>query len=110
MLIIWKLEKAFVKDILGELPSPTPHVNTISSIVRLLEEKGFLSHKAYGKTHEYYPVISKEDYRKEFVDLVVRDYFSSSYKSLISSFAKSEDISVEELKEIIEAIENERDE
>ena len=110
MLIIWKLDRAMVKDIIGELPAPAPHVNTVSSMVRLLEEKGFLSHKAYGNTYEYYPIISKEEYRNQFMNLVVRDYFSNSYKSVISSFAKSENISIEELKEIITAIENEGDE
>ena len=62
MQVLWTLEKAFVKDIIEELPEPKPAYNTVSTIVRILQEKGFVSHKAYGKSHEYFPIISKEQY------------------------------------------------
>ena len=110
MLIIWDLQKAFVKEIIKELPDPETPYNTISSIVRLLVEKGYLGFKAYGKTHEYYPLISLGDYRRSYMKNVVKNYFSDSYKNVISMFAKDEKISIKELKEIIELIENSKQE
>ena len=107
MQILWELEKAFVKDIIARLPEKA-HYNTVSSLVRLLEEKGHVGHKAYGKTHEYFPILQKEEYRKQFMGNVVRDYFANSYQSVISMFAKEENISVEELKALIKQIENEK--
>lgn len=107
MKILWKLEKAFVKDILELIPDPKPHYNTVSSMVRFMEDKGYIGHKAYGKTHEYFPLVSKEAYSKQSLSNLVSGYFSNSYKSVISFIAKEEDISVEELKEIISMIENE---
>ncbi|MEO1450059.1 MAG: BlaI/MecI/CopY family transcriptional regulator [Bacteroidota bacterium] len=107
MQILWRLEKAFVKDILAELPEPQPHYNTVSSLVRLLEEKGFVGFKAYGKTHEYFPLVNKEDYRRQFMGRVVQDYFANSYKSVISMFAREEKISKEDLMEIMRMIESE---
>lgn len=108
MHILWKLEKAFVKDILAEIPDEKPHYNTLSTIVRHLEDKGYVSYTAYGKTHQYFPIIKKEDYRKRFFSNAIDSYFNSSYKNVVSFFAKEEKISVEELKEIINLIENQK--
>ena len=105
MKIIWRLEKAFVKEMLEEIGKEKPHYNTLSTIVRNLEEKGYVSHKAYGNTHQYYPLITKEAYRKQFIGNAIEDYFNNSYKSLVSYFASEEKISVEDLKEIINYIE-----
>lgn len=105
MRILWKLKKAFVKDILAEIPGSGLHYNTVSTIVRNLEEKGFVSHTAYGKTHQYYPVVSKEDYREQFMNLATKRFFDSSYKNVVSFFAKEEKISADELREILELIE-----
>lgn len=105
MRILWKLEKAFVKEILAEIPDSGLHYNTVSTIVRNLEEKGFVSHEAFGKTHQYYPVVSKEDYRKQFMNLATKRFFDSSYKNVVSFFAKEEKISADELREILELIE-----
>ena len=105
MMILWRLEKAFVKEILAEMPDDKPHYNTLSTIVRNLEEKGFVSHQAFGNTHRYYPVVSKDDYRQKFVNATIAEYYNDSYKSLVSFFAKEEKISVDELKEIINLIE-----
>lgn len=105
MKILWKLEKAFVKDILSEIKEDQPHYNTLSTIVRNLEDKAYVGHEAFGNTHRYYPLISKEAYRKRFVNATIADYYDNSYKSLVSFFAKEEKISVEELKEIIALIE-----
>lgn len=105
MRTLWKLEKAFVKEILAELPQEGLHYNTVSTIVRNLEEKGFVSHNAYGKTHQYFPIVSKEEYRKQFMNLATKRFFDSSYKNVVSFFAKEEKISADELREILDLIE-----
>lgn len=105
MKILWRLQHAFVKDVMGEIHEDKPHYNTLSTIIRNLEEKGYVSHKAYGNTYQYYPIVKKEDYRKRFVTKAMEDYFNNSYKNLVSHFAKEEKISVAELKEIINQIE-----
>ena len=105
MHILWQLERAFVKDVLAEIKEDKPHYNTLSTIIRNLEEKGYVAYNAYGKTHQYYPIISKEEYRKQFINSAISNYFNNSYKNMVSFFAKEEKISVEELKEIISIIE-----
>ncbi|NNC51314.1 MAG: BlaI/MecI/CopY family transcriptional regulator [Flaviramulus sp.] len=108
MHILWKLEKAFVKDVLAEISNDKPHYNTLSTIIRNLEDKGYVGYNAYGKTHQYYPIVSKEEYRKRFMNVAIDNYFNNSYKNMVSFFAKEEKISIEELKEIIALIENEK--
>ena len=108
MKIVWRLKKAFVKEIMAEIPGDKPHYNTLSTIVRNLQEKGFVDHEAFGNTHRYFPVISMEHYRKRFVSTTLADYFGNSYKDLVSHFAREEKISVEELREIITLIENKK--
>ncbi|MDO7135536.1 BlaI/MecI/CopY family transcriptional regulator [Algibacter lectus] len=105
MHILWRLEKAFVKDVLAEIENDKPHYNTLSTIIRNLEDKGYVAYNAYGKTHQYYPIVSKEDYRKGFMNTAINNYFNNSYKNMVSFFAKEEKISVDELKEIIKLIE-----
>lgn len=105
MHILWKLQKAFVNDVLKEIKAEKPHYNTVSTIIRTLEEKGFVSYQAYGKTHQYYPIVSKEDYRKYVMSNTINHYFNNSYKSMVSYFAKEEKISAEELREILALIE-----
>jgi predicted transcriptional regulator len=100
MHVLWELGKAFVKDILLHLPDPKPAYNTVSTIVRILEKKGFVDHKAYGKTHEYYPVVTKERYTKLFIRNFVRKYFQDSYPEMVSFFAKDRTLTVSELEEI----------
>ena len=107
MQSLWKLEKAFVKEILAALPQEN-HYNTISTIVRNLEEKGYVSYTAYGKTHQYYPIISKEEYTKKFMNLAMKRYFNNNYKNMVSFFAKEEKISAKELREILDIIENKK--
>lgn len=105
MKILWKLEKAFVKEILEKIKGDKPHYNTLSTIVRNLQDKGYVGHEAFGNTHRYFPVVSREQYRKKFISTSIADYYDHSYKSMVSHFAKEEKISVEELKEIIALIE-----
>lgn len=107
MRVLWDLEKAFVKEVLAELPEPKPHYNTISTIIRNLEEKGYIGHTVFGKTHRYQPAVSREEYRKTFMQKTINNYFENSYKNVVSFFAKEEKISVNELKEIIDLIEKE---
>ena len=105
MQVLWKLQNAFVKDIIDELEEePKPPYNTISSIVRLLEKKGYVAYKAYGKTYEYFPAISKEDYTKTTFSKLFSGYFDNSPSSLLSFMVKEEKLSkadIEELKAII---------
>ena len=108
MHILWRLEKAFVKDVLAEIPGQKPHYNTLSTIIRNLEEKGYVGYTAFGKTHQYFPLINKERYRNRFFNNAIENYFNSSYKNVVSFFAKEEKISVEDLREIIELIEKKK--
>jgi len=105
MQIIWKLRKAFVKDIIEEMDEePKPPYNTISSIVRLLEKKGYLSYKAYGKTYEYYPAITKEQYAKTSFSKLFSGYFENSPANLLSFMVKEQalsDADIAELKALI---------
>ena len=105
MKVLWTLKKAFVKEILAQVEGDKPHYNTLSTLVRQLEEKKYVDHEAFGHTHRYYPLISKEEYRAKFINSTISDYYENSYKGLVSFFAKEEKISVEELKEIIANIE-----
>ena len=108
MHVLWKLEKAFVKDVLSEITAEKPHYNTLSTIIRNLEDKGYVSYTAYGKTHQYFPIITKEAYRKRFMNSAIDNYFNSSYTNVVSFFAKEEKISVQELKDIIKLIETKK--
>jgi BlaI family transcriptional regulator, penicillinase repressor len=108
MHILWKLKKAFVKDVMAEITEDQPHYNTLSTIIRNLEEKGFVSHNAYGNTHQYFPIVSMEDYRKRFMNNAIENYFNNSYKSMVSFFAEEDKISAEELREILEIIEKKK--
>ena len=108
MQILWNLEKAFTKDVLEKLGKEA-HYNTISTIIRNLEDKGYVGHNAYGKTHQYYPVVSKEKYRDQFVNSAVKKYFNNSFKNMVSFFAKEEKLSNDEIKEILELIETKKE-
>jgi BlaI family penicillinase repressor len=104
MKILWKLEKAFVKDIVEEYDEPKPHYNTVSSLVRLLQDKGIIGFTQYGNTYEYFPLMTKEEYRKTFMKQVVSDYFDNSYKSAVAFFVKEKGLSPAELEELIKLI------
>ena len=101
MQVLWKLEKAFVKDIIDELDEePKPPYNTISSIVRLLEKKGYINYKAYGKTYEYFPAITKDAYTKTTFSKMFSGYFDSSPANLLSFMVKEEKLSEKDIEEI----------
>lgn len=105
MQILWQLEKGYVKDIIEELPEPKPAYNTVSTIIRILETKGFVDHIAYGKTHEYFPIISKEEYQNFATDKLMNGYFDNSVKHMFSYFVKKEKIDLMEADEIMKLIE-----
>ncbi len=98
---LWTLEKAFVKEIVDKLPEPKPAYNTVSTIIRILEKKGFVDHYAYGKTHQYFPLISKTDYTKSYFKNFLSGYFSNSFQEMVSFFAKEDKMSLSDLEEII---------
>jgi BlaI family penicillinase repressor len=106
MQILWIKEKAFVKEIIAELPDPKPAYNTVSTIVRILESKGFVSHEAFGKTHRYYPLVWKEEYTHFFVNRLVKDYFDNSIQEMVSFFAQDQSVTLSELEELLSLIQN----
>jgi BlaI family penicillinase repressor len=105
MKILWKAKKGFIKDLLDLCKEPKPHYNTLSTLIRGMEEKGYVKHKSFGKNHEYFPAITKEEYRKSFMKGVVSDYFGSSYKNVVSFFIDEKKISKEDLRAMIKIIE-----
>ena len=100
MQVLWKIGKGVVKDIIEEMPKPKPAYTTVSTIVRILETKGFVDHKAFGKTHEYFPRITREQYRRFYLDNMVNGYFDGSFVSLVSFFAKENQLKANELDEL----------
>ncbi|MGD0341163.1 MAG: BlaI/MecI/CopY family transcriptional regulator [Bacteroidales bacterium] len=107
MQVLWQLKKGFVKDILEHFDDPKPAYNTVSTIVRILQDKGFVDHKAYGRTHEYFPLVSKDEYSKSHLSTFVNDYFSNSFGKMVSFFAKEKEISVKEMEDIMKIMEGE---
>lgn len=100
MHILWKIEKGFVHDILAGLPEPKPAYTTVSTIIRILEKKGFVGYNAFGKTHEYYPLIEKKHYARSRIQNLLGSYFGNSVPSLASFLTHEENLSLEELEEI----------
>ncbi len=107
MQLIWEIKQGFVKEILDRMEEPKPAYNTVSTIVRILEKKGYVGYKAYGKTHQYYPLVSKQDYRKELMGGVVKNYFSNSFRQLVSFFAEEKQLSLKELEELKSMVDQE---
>ncbi|GIL21755.1 MAG: transcriptional regulator [Bacteroidota bacterium] len=106
MQILWTIEKGFVKDIIDRLPEPKPAYNTVSTIVRILEKKGFVGYKAYGKTHEYFPLIAKEKYTRFYLNNMVKGYFNGSFQNLVSFFAKENDLNVSDIEKLMHELQN----
>lgn len=106
MQILWTLQEGLVKDILEQMPEPKPAYNTVSTVVRVLEGKGFIDHKAYGNSHVYFPQISEAAYRKFTFDKMMTNYFSNSYQSLVSFIANEKKLGVNELDELTKLIED----
>ncbi|MGB3848805.1 MAG: BlaI/MecI/CopY family transcriptional regulator [Tunicatimonas sp.] len=106
MQILWRIERGFVKDILAQMPEPKPAYNTVSTIVRILEKKGFVSYQAYGKTHEYYPLVAKKDYSHFFLKSFIGSYFGGSFSRLVSFFAKENDMDIHDFERLMRYVED----
>lgn len=104
MTIFWERGPLFVKEIVELYPEPKPHVNTISTFVRLLEQKGYVSHTSYGSTYQYYAVISKEDYSRNTLKSVISKYFDNSLKGVVSALFKDEKLTDDEIRELINQV------
>lgn len=105
MRFFWDEGALFVKQLVEKYPDPKPHFNTLSTYARMLEEKGFLSHEAFGTTYRYYAIITEEAYRNGTLRSVVKKYFDNSYLNVVSSLIKEQDISVEEIRKLLEEVE-----
>ena len=106
MQILWKIEKGFIKDILEYFPSPKPPYNTVSTIVRVLVKKEMVGFNAYGGSYQYYPLISKEQYRKAQMHKLVKDYYSNSLKQVVNFFSSKPDLDIDELDEVMKMLED----
>ncbi|MCA1750283.1 MAG: BlaI/MecI/CopY family transcriptional regulator [Cryomorphaceae bacterium] len=104
MLILWEREKGFVKDLLEAYPEPKPAYNTVSTIVRILESKGFVGYRPFGKSHEYYPLVSKDEYRSFSTEKLMEGYFSGSPSRLLSFFIENKDLDASALDEMLRLI------
>ena len=117
MRVLWQLQKGFVKDVLAELPesdrgdgqTTKPAYNTVSTIIRILEKKGLVGYTAYGKTHEYYPLITEEEYRRFQTEQLMTNYFDGSLKKLVSFFMSEKNISLTEADDIIKLLNRKKD-
>jgi len=105
LLIIFQLEKGFIKEIISEMDEPRPPYTTVASVVKNLERKGYVKATRQGNTYQYYPTIDKNEYKSRFLSNVVQNYFENSYKEMVSFFAEKQKISAEDLEEIIRLIE-----
>jgi len=109
MQIYWELGAGFVNDIIDRMPEPKPAYNTVSTVSRILVSKGFLGYKAYGKSHQYYPAVSKEEYTEGMMHSVMQHYFDNSFKQLVSFFSQKEKVSIQEMEEILALLKKEED-
>jgi len=106
MQILWSLQQANVKQIIEQLPSPKPAYNTVSTIVRILEQKEFVDYIKKGKGHIYFPLLKKQDYSNQSLNALVNNYFQGSFKSMVSFFIKKNDIGINDLQSLLEIIDN----
>ena len=106
MQILWDEKEGFVKDLLKRFPEPRPAYNTVSTIIRIMEKKGFVDHKSFGKSHQYYPLVSREQYRSERFSHLMKDYFNNSMQQVLSHFGRSGSMNMKEADEIIKMMED----
>jgi predicted transcriptional regulator len=106
MQVIWKIGQGFANEIMAAYPEPKPAYNTVLTMVRILEKKGFVAHETFCKANRYYPLISKEEYSANSLKGLVQNYFNNSYMDLVSAFAKKENFTIEEIEELKKMIEN----
>ena len=104
MQVLWELEEASVKEIIEKLPAPKPAYNTVSTIIRILETKEFVAHKAKGRGYIYLPLVKKADYSNQRLNKIVDGYFGGSFKSMVSFFVNKNDVDINDLGTILDAI------
>jgi predicted transcriptional regulator len=104
MHVLWQLEKANVKEVINELPEPKPAYNTVSTIIRILENKGFVDYKKQGKGHIYFPLLKKQEYSNQSINNLVDNYFQGSFKSMVSFFVKKNDVDLKDMEAILKDI------
>lgn len=109
MQILWKLEKANVASIIEEMPEPKPAYNTVSTIVRILEDKGFVDHEKKGKGYLYFPLLERETYSNQSINKLMDSYFNGSFKNMLSFFIKNNDMSTKDLEAILKEIDKKED-
>ena len=108
MQAFWELERAFIRDIIPLLPDPKPHYNSVATMVKILEEKGFLGHEVVGNMYQYFPVIPRDDYQSHALKDIVSQYFDNSYPRMLAFFAKEQNLGEAELKEILDLIKKQK--
>ncbi len=104
MQVLWKLESAYLKDIIDEMPAPKPHNNTIATIIKILIDKGYINHEVHGRVHCYAPVISKEEYSSSSIKTLVEGYFEGSFADVVSFMVKQKDLKVADLELLLNEI------
>lgn len=104
MQALWQIEKGFAKDIIDKLPSPKPHYNTVSTVLKILTDKGFVGVESLGKSNRYFPLVAKEDYSKRSMKQFMGNYFEGSFANMLSFFVKEKDINIAELEAILKEI------
>ncbi|MFT3674639.1 MAG: BlaI/MecI/CopY family transcriptional regulator [Chitinophagaceae bacterium] len=104
MQVLWKLEQAFLRDIVDAMPAPRPHQNTVATLLKILVEKEFVGVNVIGRQHQYYPLLSKEDYSKRSMRQLVKGYFEGSFSNVVTFLVKENNISVEELESLLQQI------
>ena len=107
MQILWELERGLVRDVIEKFPDPKPPYNTVSTVIRVLEKKGFVDHKAYGTTYEYFPLINKEDYAKVHFNDFMKNYFNNSFPQMAAFFARENNLDMKNLEDILKMTEDE---
>ena len=108
MQVYWDLGHAFIKEVIPHLPDPKPHYNSVATMVKILEEKGFLDHETVGNVYRYFPKIKREDYQKHAMKDIVSQYFDNSYPRMLAFFAKEQNLSEDELNEILQLIKSDK--
>ncbi len=104
MKILWKIEKGFINDILEHFPQPKPPYNSVSTIVRVLVKKEIVSFKKYGNTYEYFPLISKEEYRQSQMGSLIKDYYNNSLKQVVNFFSENKNLDIDEVNEVMKML------
>ena len=104
MQVLWKVEKGFLRDIVEEMPNPKPHQNTVATLLKILIEKEFVGINVISRHHQYYPLVSKDEYSKRSIKQLAKNYFEGSFSNVVSFLVKENNISIEELEVLLQQI------